>query len=159
MTCYLPSTLALLGLALLLGATAYETIVMAPNYERDIPASIDLARQFLRRVTPAHYFRVISPLTQLLLVGSVVLCWGVSDARWWLLTALGALAATDVVTFRFHYPRLSIMFREPISSDPLRLRRAAREWAAGNLVRGALLVVAILSVLLAVTRLAVRSAV
>ena len=37
MTCYLPSTLALLGLALLLGATVYETIVMAPNYERDIP--------------------------------------------------------------------------------------------------------------------------
>ena len=104
MTCYLPSTLALLGLALLLGATVYETIVMAPNYERDIPASIDLARQFLQRVTPAHYFRIISPLTQLLLVVSVVACWGVSGARWWLLTALGALALADIITFTFHIP-------------------------------------------------------
>jgi hypothetical protein len=153
MTCYLPSTLALLGLALLLGATAYETVVMAPNYERDIPASIDLARQFLRRVTPARYFRILSPLTQLLLVASVLLCWG-TDARWWLLTALGALAAADVITFTFHYPRLSIMFKEPIPHDPVRLRRAAREWAVGNLVRGALLVGAFLSALLAVTRLA-----
>ena len=159
MTYYLPSTLALLGLALLLGATVYETIVMAPNYERDIPASIDLARQFLQRVTPAHYFRIISPLTQLLLVVSVVACWGVSGARWWLLTALGALALADIITFTFHYPRLSIMFREPIPHDPVRLRRAAREWAVGNLVRGALLVGAFLSVLLAVTRLAMRLAV
>jgi hypothetical protein len=146
-------------LALLLGATVYETIVMAPNYERDIPASIDLARQFLRRVTPAHYFRIIAPLTQLLLVASVVVSWGVPGARWWLLTALGALALADVITFTFHYPRLSIMFKEPIPHDPARLRHAAREWAVGNLVRGALLVGAFLSVLLAVTRLAVRLAV
>ena len=41
------ATLALFGLALLLGATIYESVVMAPNYERDIPNSIDLARQFL----------------------------------------------------------------------------------------------------------------
>ena len=154
MTCYLLSTLALLGLALLLGATVYETIVMAPNYERDIPASIDLARQFLRRVTPAHYFRIISPLTQLLLVASLVACRGVLGARWWSLTALGALVVTDVITFTFHYPRLSIMFKEPIPHNPARLRRAAREWAVGNLVRVALLVGAFLSVLLAVTRLA-----
>jgi hypothetical protein len=156
---YLPATLALLGLALLLGATVYETIVMAPNYERDIPASIDLARQFLTRVTPAHYFRIISPLTQLLLVAGVVVHWGAADARGWLLTALGALLVADVITFRFHYPRLNIMFKDPIPNDPVRLRRAAREWAVGNLVRGALLLVAFLSVLLAVTRLAVRLAV
>ena len=153
MTCYLPSILALLGLALLLGATAYETVVMAPNYERDIPASIGLARQFLRRVTPAHYFRIISPLTQLLLLVSVVVCWGVPGARWFLLAALGALVLADVITFTFHYPRLNIMFKEPISPDPARLRGAAREWAVGNLVRGALLVGAFLAALLAVTRL------
>jgi uncharacterized membrane protein len=111
---------------------------MAPNYERDIPASIGVARQFLRRVTPAHYFRIISPLTQLLLLVSVVVCWEVPGARWFLLAALGALVLADVITFTFHYLRLNIMFKEPIPHDPARLRRAAREWAV---------------VLLAVTRL------
>jgi hypothetical protein len=38
------STLALIGPALLLGATIYQSVVMAPNYERDIPTSIELAR-------------------------------------------------------------------------------------------------------------------
>jgi hypothetical protein len=41
---HLLSTLALLGLALLLGATIYESVVMAPNYERDIPTALELAR-------------------------------------------------------------------------------------------------------------------
>jgi hypothetical protein len=37
------STLALIGPALLLGATIYQSVVMAPNYERDILTSIELA--------------------------------------------------------------------------------------------------------------------
>ena len=61
------ATLALLGLALLLGATAYESVVMAPNYERDIPDSILRAREFLVRTTPAHYFRPLSLANQLVL--------------------------------------------------------------------------------------------
>jgi hypothetical protein len=49
-------TLALLGLSLLLGATAYESVVMAPNYEGDLPS------------TPANYFRVVAPATLVLLL-------------------------------------------------------------------------------------------
>jgi hypothetical protein len=41
-------TLSLIDLALILGATVYESVVIAPNYERDVPTSIDLARQFFR---------------------------------------------------------------------------------------------------------------
>jgi hypothetical protein len=37
-------TLGLLGLALLLGATVCESVVMVPNYEADVPVSLDLAR-------------------------------------------------------------------------------------------------------------------
>jgi hypothetical protein len=152
------STLALLGLALLLGATLYESVVMAPNYERDIPTSIDVARQFLKRTTPTHYFRLISPITELLLLASLVASWPIAAARSRLLAALGLLVLLDVITFTFHYPRLAIMFKAPMPENPARLRRAAREWARGNIVRVLLLTVAFLSALQAVAILAARVA-
>jgi hypothetical protein len=152
------STLALFGLALLLGATIYESVVMAPNYERDIPTSIDLARQFLKRTTPAHYFRLITPLTQLLLLAALVASWQIAAARWRLSAAFGIVVLIDVITFTFHYPRLAVMFKAPMAEDPARMRRAAREWALGNVVRAVLLAAAFLTALQAVTILATRSA-
>jgi hypothetical protein len=148
------ATLALLGLALLPGATIYESVVMAPNYERDIPASIVIARQFLARTTPAHFFRPVTPLTQVLLLSSVVAAWPIALVRWRLVTALGLLPLLDAITFTFHYPRLAIMFKALLPEDPARLRRAAREWALGNLAKAALLVAAFLAALQAVTMLA-----
>jgi len=141
------TTLALLGLTLLLGATVYESVVMAPNYERDIPDSISLARRFLERTTPAHYFRVIAPLTLVLLLIDVIVSWRVQDARVGLLIGFAALVIGDAITFAFHYPRLDIMFRQPLGEDADRLRKAAREWSRGNVVRAVLLVVAFLAVL------------
>jgi hypothetical protein len=154
MMSYVLSTLALLGLALLLGATVYESVVMAPNYERDVPSSIALARQFLRRTTPAHFFRVLSPLTQLLLLAGLTASWPLAAARWRILAALVLLVLLDLITYAFHYPRLAVMFKLPLPEDSSRVLRAAREWAWGNLVRAVLLVVAFLSALQAVTILA-----
>jgi uncharacterized membrane protein len=141
------TTLALLGLTLLLGATAYESVVMAPNYERDIPDSLSTARRFLVRTTPAHYFRVVAPITLIVLLIDVIVSWRVPYARTGLVTGFVALAVGDAITFAFHYPRLDIMFKQPLGEDAVRLRKAAREWALGNIVRAVLLVVAFLAVL------------
>jgi hypothetical protein len=46
------------------------------------------------------------------------------------------------------------MFKALLPEDPARLRRAAREWALGNLAKAALLVAAFLAALQAVTMLA-----
>jgi hypothetical protein len=154
MAVHVLSTLALLGPALLLGATLYESVVMAPNYQRDVPTSIALARQFLQRTTPAHFFRVISPLTQLLLLASLIASWPLAAARWRLLTAFVLLVLVDVITYAYHYPRLTVMFKMPLQEDPSRMIRAAREWAWGNIVRAVLLTGAFLSALQAVTILA-----
>ena len=75
MLAYVLCTLALLGIALLLGATVYESVVMAPNYERDIPASVEAARQFLKKTTPAHYFRPLSPIAQVCTLAGLVASW------------------------------------------------------------------------------------
>ena len=139
------TTLVLLGLTLLLGATVYESVVMAPNYERDIPDSLGIARRFLARTTPAHYFRVVAPITLILLLFDVIVSWRVPFARVGLLIAFGALLIGDAITFAYHYPRLDIMFKQPLGEDAVRLRKAAREWAVGNVVRAVLLVVAYLA--------------
>jgi hypothetical protein len=143
---------------MLLGATIYETVVMAPNYERDIPESIEVARRFLRRTTPAHFFRVVTPVTQILVLGAAVVAWHIALARWALLVTLALLLLTDVMTFAFHYPRLAIMFKGPMPVDAERLRRAAREWTIGNLGRATLLLLALLAALQAATTLAMRLA-
>ena len=59
----------------------------------------------------------------------------------------------DLITFSFHYPRLTIMFRAPLPQDPAPLRRAAREWTLGNHVRLVLLVIAFLAALHAYSQL------
>jgi hypothetical protein len=155
MIAHLLATLALYGVALLLGATVYESVVMAPNFERDIPASLTIARQFLQRTTPAHFFRPLSLATQLLVLAGVIASWPAPAARWRLVIALGILVLLDGITFSFHYPRLAIMFKGPIPDDPAALRRAAREWALGNIVRAALLAAALLVILQSVTILSV----
>ena len=140
-------TLALLSLALLLGASAYESVVMAPNFQRDLPRSLHIAQDFLQRPTPAGFFRPLAPLSQLLLLASVVTCWSLPALRWASVTAFAAIVLVDVITFSYHYPRLRIMFHVPPIEDPAILGKAAREWAAGNLVRVALMLIAFLATL------------
>jgi len=141
--------LAIIALALLLGAAAYESVVMAPNYERDIPGSIATAREFLRRATPARYFRVVSPVAQVLTLGALVVNWPVPRARWAVLAALAILVLLDLITFRFHYPRLAILFRSSEPVEPEVLGRAAHEWARGNIWRIVLLLLAFIALLVA----------
>lgn len=140
MTAHILGVLALIAVALLLGATWYEAVVMAPNYERDVPGSIVLARQFLSRTTPAHFFRAIAPAAQLLALLAVIFDWGKPGCTAFLVGFV-ALVAADIITYMFHYPRLAIMFKSPEVRDAATLRRAAREWAVGNWVRGVLLFV------------------
>jgi len=147
------ATLALTAVALLLGATWYEAVVMAPNYERDVPGSIALARQFLQRTTPAHYFRVVAPLAQLLTLATVIAGW-TRPGCWAFVVAFGLLIVADVITYTFHYPRLAIMFKTTESEDAVRLKRAAHEWAIGNWIRGVLLVVVLLALVRGLLRLA-----
>jgi hypothetical protein len=157
MLAHVLATLTLVAIALLLGATCYESVVMAPNYERRIPESLALAREFLQRTTPAHNLRVVAPLAQLLTVLTLVAAWG-RAGRLSFALAFGVLIIADVITFTFHYPRLATMFKSADAVDSVRLARAAREWAMGNWIRAALLVLALLLVVHGLVDLALQGA-
>jgi uncharacterized membrane protein len=140
--------LAVIGLGVLLGGAAYESIVMAPNYAARVPESLEHARSFFATTNPGMFFRLFAPATQVLLLLAVVLNWRVKQVRWWLFGALVALALTDVITFTFHYPRNALLFEKPLDQVPLaQLQEAARQWGPGNHVRVGLLAAAIFSAL------------
>ena len=137
------TSLAVLGVGMALGAGAYESVVMAPNFATNVPTSLEHVRGFMVSSNPGSYFRILAPATQLLLLLSVVLNWRVPGSRWWMMGGLVLMIATDVITFSYHYPRNEIMFVRPLLETPqAQLEAAAREWGSANYVRVGLLVIA-----------------
>jgi hypothetical protein len=125
---------ALLAASALFGAALYDAVVLAPNL-RGGPAGLEHGRLFMSAATPAKLFRVLSPATQILVLVAVVSNWP-SPQRWIpLIGALLALVLSDVITFAYHYPRNHLLFDAPLTVEPERLRAAAMQWAAANLVR------------------------
>lgn len=128
---------ALLGASALVGASFYDAVVLAPNLLGG-PAGLEHGRLFMSAATPANLFRVLSPLTQALMLAAVVVNWKSPQRRWLLVCGLLALVLTDVITLTYHYPRNHIMFDAPLSVDAERLSAAAREWTTANYLRVAL---------------------
>ncbi len=144
--------LALAGLSVLLGGGTYDGVVFAPNL-RGGPEGLEHGRLFLSRANPGRLFRVASPVTQVLLLVATLLAWRHPPCGWMLGGALVAVAAADVITFTFHYPRNRLLFTQPLAEDMAALEAAARQWAPANWVRVALVAAAWLLVLDAFTRL------
>lgn len=147
------TTLSLLGAGVLFGGALYDAVVLAPNL-RGGPAGLEHGRLFMARATPANLFRIAAPATQVLTLLAVIANWSSPQCRWPLAAAFVALVINDVITFKYHYPRNRLFFTAPLTIEPERLDRAARQWAAMNLVRVALVLAAWLGVLIAVVRLA-----
>lgn len=144
---------ALLNTGALFGASLYDAVVLAPNL-RGGPQGLEHARLFLSRATPANLFRVASPLAQVLLLAATLVNWSNPACRWPLAAAFVALLVNDVITFKYHYPRNQLFFTAPLTVDAARLDTAARQWAAMNLVRVALVFGAWLGSLAALVALA-----
>ena len=96
--------------AMLLGTGVYQNVVDAPNY-MGAPTSLEHARGFYHATNPGMFFRWLVPTTQLFLLLALVVNWKPAPGtRWKLAGALIVLVLTDMITFRFHYPRNDILF-------------------------------------------------
>ena len=146
--------IALVSSAMLLGTGVYQSVVSAPNY-KGAPTSLEHARGFYHATNPGMFFRALVPTTQLFLVLALVLNWKPDPStRWMLAAALGFLILTDVITFRFHYPRNDILFVAPLTQPPAYYDRVATEWAIGNYVRVALILTAVVLLMVSMIRIA-----
>ena len=148
------TAIALALSAMLLGAGVYEAVVVAPNLQ-GAPSSLEHARGFYHATNPGMFFRVLSPGTQMFLLLALVCNWSpVPVTRWRLAGALALAILGDVITFKFHYPRNTILFSDPLTRSAADLDRVATEWAAGNYVRIAVILIAVVLVIVSMIRIA-----
>jgi uncharacterized membrane protein len=146
--------IALVVSAMLLGAGVYESVVLAPNLQ-GAPASLQHARGFYHATNPGMFFRWLVPTTQLLLLVAIVCNWRPAPGtRWRLGGALALLVLTDMITFRFHYPRNDILFVAPLTQPPAYYDHVVTEWAIGNYVRVALILIAVVLAMVSTIRIA-----
>lgn len=150
-------TVAAVLVAAILGASAYEQIVVSYSWQARPEEALGHYRALGTIVTPARFFRRLAPLSQLTLVVAVIWSAIAGVASFWTTTALVAMALADVITFTFHYPRNRELFVDAMG-PAARIETLAREWRNGNALRVALVAVAFLALLRALWFVAQRAA-
>ena len=129
----------------LMFANVYTSLVDVRSWGSDIPASIATAREYFKAVSPANFFRIISPLNQVLALASLIVFWKSSPStRLCLSAALVLYVLTDVLTFGYFYPRNGIMFRAAQLNDVALLKETLASWSAMNWVRSSMLLAGVI---------------
>lgn len=128
----------------LLFVNIYTSIVDAVNWGNDIPASIKIARDYFKSSNPGIFFRIFSPVNQILALLAVIVCWKAGKKiRMYCLLALAAAVSADVLTFAYFYPRNDIMFVNPIDNIEI-IKSAWSDWTSMNWVRSGIIVLNII---------------
>jgi Domain of unknown function (DUF1772) len=118
----------------------YTSLIDARSWGSDIPNSIATAREYFKTVNPGMFFRIFSPVNQVLAIVVLILFWKSSPSiRLNLGIALVLYVLSDVLTFSYFYPRNDIMFKTAQLTDVETLKRTWSEWTSMNWVRSLVL--------------------
>ena len=114
----------------------YNSIVDTTAWGANIPRSIEITREYYQSVNPGTFFRVFSPINQVLALLSLILFWNTSRSiRIFLIVAFLLYVLGDVFTFAYFYPRNDIMFKSDISTNLENIKTAWKEWVPMNWLR------------------------
>jgi len=126
----------------LLFTNMYNSLVDARSWGADIPRSIETARQYFKVANPGDFFRIFSPINQLLALLALILFWKTpASVRAYLAIALVLYVLCDVLTFAYFYPRNDILFKTGSLTDTGILRSAWSGWNVVNWLRSSMLFV------------------
>ena len=131
----------------LLFVNVYTSIVDAVSWGSNIPASIQAAREYFKVVNPGSFFRIFSPVNQILTLLALIACWRTNKRiRIYCALALLSAVAVDAFTFAYFYPRNEIMFSYPINTNVDInnvdvIKAAWSQWSSMNWVRSGIEVV------------------
>ena len=124
----------------LLLVNIYTSIVDARSWAGDVPNSIAAARAYFKTVNPGNFFRIFSPVNQVLGLAVLVLFWRSSPSiRLGFGVAFVLYVLADVFTFSYFYPRNDIMFKTAQITDVELLRKTVTEWSMMNWLRSAII--------------------
>jgi hypothetical protein len=120
----------------LLFVNLYNSLVDARSWGSDIPNSISAAREYFKTVNPGNFFRVYSPVNQVLALLALILFWkSAPAARPYLGAAFALYVAAEMFTFAYFFPRNEIMWETAQLTDVDTLRKAWSGWASMNWLR------------------------
>jgi len=127
-----PVVLAYLWVMMILfGAIVLETFMVYPNVFADPPRSLRLAMAFMSVSGPSDFFPPLGFLSWVTGAGTLVLCWPVKAARWWIAFSLLMILGEGVASVLYFWPRNEIMFVEGAEVHSAEyLRQVAREFEA-----------------------------
>lgn len=118
----------------------YNSIVDTTSWISNVPASVLVFRKYYHSVNPGDFFRVFSPLNQLLALLSLVLFWKTSPkTRGFLLIAFLLAVSGDILTFTYFYPRNDLLMHLPLKGNANRFTVILQQWRTINWIRSALI--------------------
>ena len=124
----------------LLFANLYTSLIDAKSWGSDIPNSMAVTRDYFKTVNPGNFFRMFSPVNQLLGIIVLIVFWKTSPVvRVYLGVALALYLLAEGLTFGYFFPRNDIMFRNAQLTDVDLLRKTWLEWTRMNWVRSGIL--------------------
>ncbi len=147
------SFLPLLLLSMLFGASSFQLAVDTPNWT-GVPA-LEHYRAFYPVINPGTFFQTLLPTALLALLAALVCNWRpIPATRWKLAGALALMILVGVLTFTFHFPRNQILFVDPLTHPAAYYHQVVMEWAAGDYIRLAMIMSAIVLVAVSMIRIA-----
>ncbi len=131
----------------------YNSIVDVKCWGFNVPQSLEITRQYFKAANPANFFRLFSPINQVLALIVVILFWKTSSqAKWLLISAFVLYVLGDVFTFAYFYPRNAILFEGSLNNVDV-LKKAWTEWNTMNWFRSLILVAGLVCTFFAVCKI------
>lgn len=135
----------------------YNSLVDTTSWISDVPHSVAAFRAYYHAVNPGNFFRIFSPVNQVLALVSAILYWKAGGkVRNLLLAAFILAVSADVLTFSYFYPRNDLLIHLPLAGNADRLTGILRQWRGMNWVRTAIVLGGLVCLFSAVTALATR---
>jgi Domain of unknown function (DUF1772) len=125
----------------LLFVNLYTSLIDSKSWASDIPNSIATTREYFKTVNPGNFFRIFSPICQVLGLLVLILFWKSSPSiRLCLGAAFILYVLGDVLTFAYFYPRNDILWKTTPLTDIDLLRKTVSEWRMMNWIRSLIIV-------------------
>jgi hypothetical protein len=124
----------------LLFVNLYTSLVDAKSWGSDIPNSIATTREYFKTVNPGNFFRIFSPINQVLGLLVLILFWKYAPSiRLYLGAAFVLYVPGDVFTFAYFYPRNDLLWKTAQLTNIDLLRKTVSEWSMMNWLRSLLI--------------------
>lgn len=129
----------------LLFVNSYNSVIDAKAWGANIPQSLETTRAYFSTVNPGNFFRVLSPINQVIALVALILFWkSPNHIRLFLFISLLLFVLVDVFTFTYFYPRNNIMFiNVPMASVKV-LKIAWSQWSVMNWLRSLMLLAGVI---------------